>query len=81
MKKSNKSHKNPKRNQQKIHKNWEVKKKINKFENLTKIKKSEEKKKMFLKKNAILLVLPIEEITLRLELSSPPCFRIQKGVP
>ena len=31
------------------------------------------------KKNAILLVLPIEEISLQPELSSPPCFRIQGG--
>ena len=30
-------------------------------------------------KNAILLVLPIEEISLRPELSSPPRFRIQGG--
>ena len=28
---------------------------------------------------AILLVLPIEEISLQPELSSPPCFRIQGG--
>ena len=31
------------------------------------------------KKNAILLVLPIEEISLRPELSSSPRFRIQGG--
>ena len=33
------------------------------------------------KKNAILLVLPIEEISLRPELYSPHCFRIQGGYP
>ena len=33
------------------------------------------------KKNAILLVLPIEEISLRPELSSPTRFRIQGGSP
>ena len=33
------------------------------------------------KKNAILLVLPIEEISLWPELSTPPCFRIQGGSP
>ena len=33
------------------------------------------------KKNAILLVLPIEEISLRPELSSPARFRIQGGYP
>ena len=33
------------------------------------------------KKNAILLVLPIEEISLRPELSSPARFRIQGGSP
>ena len=32
-------------------------------------------------KNAILLVLPIEEISLRPELSSPPRLRIQGGYP
>ena len=32
-------------------------------------------------KNAIILVLPIEEISLRPELSSPPRFRIQGGYP
>ena len=32
-------------------------------------------------KNAILLVLPIEEISLRPELSSPACFIIQGGYP
>ena len=31
------------------------------------------------KKNAILLVLPIEEISLQPELSSPPHFRTQGG--
>ena len=33
------------------------------------------------KKNAIILVLPNEEIILRPELSSPPRFRIQGGYP
>ena len=32
-------------------------------------------------KNAIILVLPIEEISLRPELSSPARFRIQGGYP
>ena len=32
-------------------------------------------------KNAILLVLPIEEISLQTELSSPPRFRIQGEYP
>ena len=36
---------------------------------------------MHKKKNAILLVLPIEEISLRPELSSSPRFRIQGGYP
>ena len=35
------------------------------------------KKKKLTKKNAILLVLPIEEISIWPELSSPLCFRIQ----
>ena len=34
---------------------------------------------LFCQKNALLLVLPIEEISLRPELSSPSCFRIQGG--
>ena len=33
------------------------------------------------KKNPILLVLPFEEISIRPELSSPPCFRIEGGSP
>ena len=47
-------------------------------------KKSEnyERKKIFAeKKNAILLVLPIEEISFRPKLSSPARFRIQGGYP
>ena len=35
----------------------------------------------FCKKNIFFLVLPFEEISIRPELSSPPCFRIQGGVP
>ena len=31
------------------------------------------------KKNAILLVLPSDEISVQPELSSPPCYRIQGG--
>ena len=44
-------------------------------------KKSEYSKNIFClpEKNAIILVLPIEEISLRPELSSPPCLRIQGG--
>ena len=45
-------------------------------------KKNFERKKMFAekrKKHAIPLVLPIEEISLRPELSSQPRFRIQGG--
>ena len=41
----------------------------------------EREKKFRPKKNAIPLVLPIEEISLRPELSSPPRFRIQGGSP
>ena len=33
------------------------------------------------KREAILLVWPIEEISLQTELSTPPCFRIQGGCP
>ena len=36
---------------------------------------------MLEKKNAIILVLPFKEISLRPELSSPPRFRIQGGYP
>ena len=39
------------------------------------------KKKFSPKKNAIPLVLPIEEISLRPELSSPAGFIIQEGSP
>ena len=51
------------------------------------VKKSLFLKKIFVryfisgKKNSILLVLPIEEISLEPELSSPARFRIQGGVP
>ena len=48
-------------------------------------KKSENFENIFFcrkkKKNAIPLVLPIEEISLRPELSSPARFRIQGGYP
>ena len=50
-------------------KNWKLKKK-----NLKK------KSKTIKTKNAFLLVLPIEEISLWTELSSPPRFRIQGGL-
>ena len=40
-----------------------------------KIENFEDEKKILQKKNAILLVLPIQEISLWQELSSPPHFR------
>ena len=52
-----------------------------------KIKYQKKHLKKFLKTEKIIflkcnfLVLPIEEIGLRPELSSPPCFRIQCGYP
>ena len=47
-----------------------------------KILKEEKKFRQKIKiKNAILLVLPIEEISLQPELSSPAHFRIQGGYP
>ena len=61
---------------------------VKKYENLKKslfFKKSENFENIFCsakpKKNAILLVLPIEDISLQPELSSPPRFRIQGGYP
>ena len=43
------------------------------------LKKEKKRRKKSPKKNAILLVLPIEEISLRPELSSPARFRFQGG--
>ena len=58
---------------------------MKKSEKITFFKQSEnfEEKKNILQKekNAILLVKPIEEISLRPELSTPPRFRIQGGYP
>ena len=48
---------------------------------LKKIWKLWEKKISLPRKNAILLVLPIENISLQPELSSPANFRIQGGSP
>ena len=61
-----------------------IKKNIEKYEKFTFFKKSEhfeEKKKIEEKKNATLLVLLIEEISLQPELFSPAHFRIQGGYP
>ena len=44
-------------------------------------KKSKNFEDLFAKKNAIFLVLQVEEISLRPELSSPPRFGIQGRVP
>ena len=51
------------------------------FKKKTFFQKKKKKKRKKTGKNAILLVLPIEEISLRPELSSPPRFRIQGGYP
>ena len=74
MEKSQKKIENPK-----IWKNVEKSQKFTFFQKISKFWKYfffAEKKN---KKNAILLVLPIEEISLRPELSSPPRFKIQGG--
>ena len=61
--------------------------KIQKFKYLTKVLFfpinffEEKKKKKCRGKKCYILVLPIEEISLWLELSSPPRFRIQGGYP
>ena len=61
---------------QKIQKNHFFSQKISKFRNYFVSRRKKEKKM-----NAIILVLPNEEISLRPELSSPPRFRIQGGYP
>ena len=68
----------------KITKNKKKSENLKNLKNLKKFKKSENFKNIFffpakLNKNYILLVLPIKEISLRPELSSPPRFRIQGG--
>ena len=50
---------------------------VRKSQNLKKVFKN--LKILFSAKNANLLVLPIEEISIRPELSSPPRFRVQGG--
>ena len=50
-----------------------------KSQKITFFKKSENFNKKIAENNSVLLVLPIEEISLRPELSSPAHFRIQGG--
>ena len=73
-----------KKNGQKFQKPGKISKNLKKITFFPQKKLNLKKKKMFKKekeKNAILLVLPNEEISLRPELSSPAHFRIQGGSP
>ena len=97
MKRIQKKKKIQKKNKKSIKKNekdWKMSKNFKKSDNLKQFQKIQKNhifsknlkilKNFFFaekKKNAILLVLPNEEISLRPELSSPPRFRIQGGYP
>ena len=65
-----------------VKKNPSITKHFKKFQKITFFSKYQEILDKFvfsLKKNAIIFVLPIEEISHQQELFSPPCFRFQGG--